>query len=139
MPLSKKEIESLFILAGFTVLKIEALINQYGTYGDPVCPDYFTQPMREPWWFVKTSAGWIKFGKRKKVFSIEWDDCEFRGVISEDDVTKEDCYIHAWSIEKALEYLTKLCDLSKEEIRSTRRGNALNVLGTAYEESKEDE
>jgi hypothetical protein len=66
-----------------------------------------------PWFIITTPDGKIKIGWRKHVISIEWlnDYKPFNERFVNEDVTKnfnnEERYIHAWSIEKCIEYLTK--------------------------------
>ena len=97
---------SLFTLAGFNVLRAWELPNKYqGPYA------YYYQDTgyrRDPWWLVKTEYGLIEIGWRKRVISIDWDDTDLLKTITADDVTKRPTMVHAWSIEKALEYLRAL-------------------------------
>lgn len=67
-----------------------------------------------PWFIVTTKIGRIEIGWRKRVISIDWSDsialkngCE---LFKDEDVTKGDDYIHAWSIEKAEEYINKIIE-----------------------------
>lgn len=61
-----------------------------------------------PWWFVKTAFGWIEIGWRKRVISIDWTHTNIRAIVTADDVTKDMTLVHAYSEEKAIEYLTAL-------------------------------
>lgn len=97
--LSKKQLEGIFELAGIKILALKELKNQY--WGDLPDGAY-------PWWFVKTEAGWIEIGWRKRVISIDWSDTPVRHVITADDVTRCETYVHAWSEAKAVEYVTAL-------------------------------
>lgn len=64
-----------------------------------------------PWFIVSTPDGDIKIGWRKHVINISWLDnyTKFSATFEDEDVTKwfrEDVRgIHAWSIEKCVEYL----------------------------------
>lgn len=104
--MSELEVKSLFALAGIPVLNIKPLIDGYGC--SPSDPRYFETPPRQVWWFVKTPAGWIEIGWRKRVISIDWSDTAIRKVITSDDTTKWTNGVHAWTIQDALRYLTAL-------------------------------
>lgn len=90
-------------------------------------------PYSVPWGLIKTHKGDIKVGWRKRVINIDWKDLydkalakttdheyEVRIKIREslngkklfanEDVTKDTHMIHAWSSEKAVEYLEKICE-----------------------------
>jgi hypothetical protein len=60
----------------------------------------------DPWWLVRTPAGLVQIGWRKRVINIDWSDTDVRTVVTSDDVTKTETYVHAWSEAKALEYLS---------------------------------
>lgn len=104
--MKQQEAEGLFALAGINVLNIKPLPDGYGC--GPSDPRYFEKPQRCAWWFVKTKLGWVEIGWRKRVISIDWSDTPVRAIITEDDVTKSDTSVHAWTLVKALEYLTRL-------------------------------
>lgn len=104
--MKKDEVTSLFTLAGIPVLAIRPLPDGYGY--PPEDPRYFETPPRAVWWFVKTPAGWIEIGWRKRVISIDWQDTSARLIVTKDETTKSETGVHAWSIAKALEYLTAL-------------------------------
>jgi len=99
--LPEKELDGLFALAGIEVIKKWKLPNQYWGPSDetqnPHC-----------WWLVKTPAGLIEIGWRKRVIEINWSDTNVKAVITKDDVTKSETMVHAHTKEKALEYLTEL-------------------------------
>jgi hypothetical protein len=67
------------------------------------------------WFIVSTPDGDIKIGWRKRVINIEWLNNyeQFTEKFESEDVTRgfgkydEDRYIHAWSIDKAIEYLNR--------------------------------
>lgn len=65
-----------------------------------------------PWFIVTTSKGRIKIGWRKRVIQIDWTDSDIiataEHLFLNEEVTKGPKYIHAWSIEKAKEYINKL-------------------------------
>lgn len=62
-----------------------------------------------PWLIVTTQVGDIKIGWRKSVINIDWsatkDTCTAGVLFPNEDVTKEDRLIHAWSQEKAKAYI----------------------------------
>ncbi len=66
----------------------------------------------EPWYKVTTSKGPITIGWRKRVISIDWSESDVdipaHVLFPEEDVTKYDNLIHAWSYDKAKEYLAKI-------------------------------
>jgi hypothetical protein len=72
---------------------------------------YGSEEYNGSWFIINTSDGDIKIGWRKRVIQIEWLDNykKFKYNAEKEDVTKEfsnrERYIHAWSIEKAIEYL----------------------------------
>lgn len=66
---------------------------------------------------VTTPAGRIKVGWRKRVASISWEDSATKESANElfpgEDVTKEGRLIHAWTPDKAREYLARVIDAGK--------------------------
>lgn len=99
---SREEAVSIFKLAGFEVRERWELANGYW----PDHPDY--DEVRTPWWLFLTEIGLVKIGWRKRVLHIDWEACEVRGVVTADEVTKADTYVHAYRVEKAVEYLREL-------------------------------
>jgi len=69
-----------------------------------------------PWFLVHTKYGDIVIGKRKRVISIEWQEnfkpFDMNELFANEDVTKWSengkCGIHAWSVENACKYLTRV-------------------------------
>jgi hypothetical protein len=61
---------------------------------------------------VTTSRGVIKIGWRSRVINIDWSESDIKGLAKElfpnENVTKEDQYIHAWGYDKAKEYISVL-------------------------------
>ncbi len=105
--MKSNEVKSLFTVAGFEVLEMKALVDGYNYHPDD---GRFTQTLpRCAWWFVKTTYGWIEFGERKSVFSIDWKDTGLSAAdLTTDHVTRDEFLIHAWTNIKALEYLQSL-------------------------------
>lgn len=65
-----------------------------------------------PWFKVNTPDGDVKIGWRKRVISIKWFDNykKFTDDFKDENVTKgfdDRRYIHAWSVEKCIEYLLR--------------------------------
>jgi hypothetical protein len=62
-----------------------------------------------PWFVVTTLVGRIKIGWRKRVINIDWSETvgteSSDDLFADEDVTKGNKYIHAWSIEKARQYI----------------------------------
>lgn len=99
---TREEAEAIFRLAGFTVSHAWELANGYW----PDHPDY--DDCRAPWWLMFTEIGPVQIGWRKRVMHIQQDACSVRAIVTSDDVTKADTYVHAYQVEKALEYLKAL-------------------------------
>lgn len=102
----------LFENTGFKVIRILELGDRY----DPV--------RGWNWWLVKTEYGYIMIGPRHRVIAIDWEDTDLRSLITEDDVTKDNTFVHAWDLKKVVEYLqnlqskllTTVIDLPKEDV-----------------------
>lgn len=95
---------ALFLLAYIPIIREYELPNGYWPEHD----DYLKIRAENPWLLVITEIGPIKLGWRKRVISISWEDCEVRSIVTEDDVTKSETGVHAYSYLKALEYLIAL-------------------------------
>lgn len=66
-----------------------------------------------PWFMVTTSAGRIKIGWRKRVIVVvDWSETRgtatAKDLFAQEDTTKGDRMIHAWSLAKAKEYITAI-------------------------------
>jgi hypothetical protein len=97
----KARFKEIFEKAGFKKVLIWSIKNEYCSC--EVCA---------PWFNVNTEFGTIKIGWRKRVINIDWGSLQKISSLFEDEgVTKGDNYIHAWSWEKAQEYLTKIYNL----------------------------
>lgn len=74
------------------------------------CSDYCCKHL--PWFVVTTKVGRIEIGWRKRVIQIDWKESliktKARDLFPDENVTKEDTYIHAWGAEKAKEYIQRL-------------------------------
>lgn len=89
-------------LAGFEIKYVWELANGYW----PDSESY--DEARKPWWLFLTEIGPIQIGWRKRVLEIRWSACKFRGVVTKDQTTVTEEFVHAWSVEKAVEYLRNL-------------------------------
>ena len=99
---SREEVESALALAGLRPERMWELANHYW----PLAPTY--DDVRRPWWLAQTSIGLIRMGWRKRVISIDWESTAHRVLVTNDDVTKSETMVHAYSRSKMVEYLTRL-------------------------------
>lgn len=103
------EVLSLFALAQIRVTDISQIVNPYW----PANSHFDDMRERFPWWSVRVEGGVINLGWRKRVISIDWRLTDRRGLVTEDDVTKDDNCVHAWSFAKAVEYLSHWSQLPR--------------------------
>jgi hypothetical protein len=65
-----------------------------------------------PWFIVTTEVGHFKIGWRKSVINIDWEATVgtelAASLFLDENVTKSGKTIHAWSLEKAKEYIEKI-------------------------------
>ena len=119
--MTRQDVEGMFGLAHIGILKIWQLPNGYLGPQDPPVDEFSSDAwghwmadyrwrFERPWWLVQTPHGLIEIGWRKRVILIDWSETRYRGEITVDDVTKNHTMVHAWSIEKAVEYLRRLRD-----------------------------
>lgn len=107
MKLTEDVVKAFFTIAGIEVVKVDKIANKYW----PEAQAYAEVREANPWWLVHTPYGVIEIGNRKRVTFISWELTQLRKVITEDDVTKEETFVHAWTTEKITEYL---CTLARE-------------------------
>jgi hypothetical protein len=107
---TRDEVTSILTLAGLRPERMWELANGYW----PLSPRY--DDVRSPWWLAQTSIGLIRIGSRKRVISIEWEVCKVRGIVTADDVTKDETMVHAWSTAKAVEYLSRLREMAEARL-----------------------
>lgn len=90
--------------------EIEALFDQH-IYVKEIPNGYGERPLF-PWFEITTRQGIIVIGWRRRVISIDWSKSDIKATTDDlfrkEDVTKERRLIHAWSYEKAKEYLGKI-------------------------------
>jgi hypothetical protein len=84
-------------------------------YVEEIPNEYHKSPLS--WFKITTKIGHIKIGWRKRVIYIDWTNTEVlksgEELFPDEDVTRSSKYdntkyIHAWSYEKAKEYINKL-------------------------------
>lgn len=101
--IAEKEREELIGLFGSEAIYVEEIPNGY-------FDNWATKHL--PWFVVTTKLGRIKIGWRKRVILIDWEGSDIQkraeDIFPTEDVTKGDFYIHAWGLDKAVEYLVKL-------------------------------
>ena len=104
MTLNEEQARSIFNIAGIKVNHVYALMNQYV----PNTEAYAEYLCTHPWFLVESELGNIVIGAHKKVVSISWSSTKIRVVVTDDDVTKSNSYVHAGSIIDCVRYLTSL-------------------------------
>lgn len=71
-----------------------------------------------PWFIITTKVGRIKIGWRKRVIEIDWSDSAVKATAEElfpdEDVTKYDHLVHAWSVEKARQYVDRIVNQGRQ-------------------------
>lgn len=84
-------------------LFVEEIPNGY-------CSDWCCRHL--PWFVVTTSVGRIKIGWRKRVINIDWSETKntktSTELFVEENVTKYERTIHAWSLDDAKRYITAI-------------------------------
>ena len=99
----RKQIEDIYLAAGVPAIFVEEIPNGYCK--QPCCHNL-------PWFVVTSPVGRIEIGWRKSVMSIEWKGTTVKQsgneLFPDEDVTKWETGIHAWSPLKATEYLRRL-------------------------------
>lgn len=100
--MTEEQMRSIFEMAEIKVHKCWEMMNQYWPrpYQDMI--------VNNPWWLVRTDLGLIVIGPRKRVINIDWSDTGIKTNVTSDNVTCSETMVHAWTKEKAVEYLTNL-------------------------------
>lgn len=100
---SYKNKKLLNVFDGLGAIFIEEIPNGY-------CSDWCCEHL--PWFIATTKIGRIKIGWRKSVINIDWSDTlnpyTAEELFKDEDVTKGEKFIHAWSTEKAGSYIRKI-------------------------------
>jgi hypothetical protein len=95
--------QSMFESAGLAPIYMREIDNKY--CGPKCCP-------HRVWLHVTTRIGVIEIGWRKTVMHLDWGDTDVAmtadALFPNESVSKGDRWIHAWSYDKATEYLRKL-------------------------------
>jgi len=90
-------------------IHVEEIPNGY-------CADWCCRHL--PWFMVTTRVGHFKIGWRKRVIHIEWiatvGTKTAEELFPEEDVTKDGCMIHAWSLEKAQQYIASIIESARK-------------------------
>lgn len=95
-----------FADAGFKSFELMEVPNEY-------CSDLTCCP---PWYKVDTEVGEFKIGWRKRVINIVWPEkLNALPLFEDQDVTKWATGIHAWGVDKAVEYLKAIREFALEE------------------------
>ncbi len=99
---------NIFKEAGIEILHLKAIPNEY-------CRCVLCAP----WFLVTTPIGTIKIGWRKRVINIDWSQAKLNvgNMFDKEDVTKWNDGIHAWSKEKAIEYLSKIGEMFTKKVK----------------------
>lgn len=102
------EVRSMLRVAGIKYRSLYQLENRYWPKA------YVNERANSPWWLIVLDQGEIVIGWRKRVISINWSATPFRKIVTEDNVTKGEDHVHAYSMFKATEYLVSLKACMKE-------------------------
>lgn len=102
--MKEQTVLGMFAEAGIPVLSRWKIENQYW----PEVEEYEDVRKKSPWWLIKTPKGLIEIGWRKRVISIDWKDTGIRKIVTDENVTKDNYSVHAWSEESAILYLNQL-------------------------------
>lgn len=105
-------------VAGIKVLADWELPNDYW----PDALEY--DDVRTPWWLMLTRYGLLRIGRRKSVDSFDWEATKYRFKVTEDDVTKTETMVHAWSDSKLTEYVTRFRGLADAVDAGEKAGGA---------------
>lgn len=147
--MQRNTLDALLLLSEIETLSVHELANQYW----PNVDEYSVIRQQNPWWLVLTKFGPIVIGNRKKVISINWSGTTLRSKVTDDEnVTSELDFCHAWSLDKAVKYLTTLrkslnakipnkkCDnlqwigMQKIEARSFAADEYLNIVNSSVKD-----
>ena len=97
-----EELQAILSVANIKATGMNQIVNPYW----PASAEYDDMRQQYPWWAVHVAEGTITIGWRKRVICIDWSMTNRRGLVTKDDVTKDDTLVHAWSKVKAVEYLS---------------------------------
>lgn len=91
--MDRTDLDAILHLAGIKPLGVWETLNGY------------SKSREDPWYLVQTPWGMLHMGWRKRVMEIDWTQTTIRVEITQDDTTKDPCYVHAWSKARAAVYL----------------------------------
>jgi len=97
---ARAEFTALFMRVEIPILELRVIPNEY-----------YPHPQALPWVKVETYRGEIKLGWRKRVINIDWSNSQLKAspsLFGTESVTKWEGGIHAWSMEDAAKYLSRL-------------------------------
>jgi hypothetical protein len=100
--MQEDKVRAIFLLAGFEVTNVTKVENNYWP------ATYVNEIANSPWWEVETPMGTITIGWRKRVIVIDWTKTEFEYIVTNDQVTKDEVHVHAYSYALAVQYLAAL-------------------------------
>lgn len=95
----EQSFRDIFIRAQYEHIELEAIPNRYCS-----CERC------APWYRVTTPQGVITIGWQKRVINIDWSEtgADLLSLFADEDVTKSAHCIHAWSTDKAVDYLSRI-------------------------------
>lgn len=103
-----REARAMFASAGLVSIHVREIDNEY--CGPKCCP-------HRVWLLVTTRVGVVKVGWRKRVLVVDWSASDVTktaaDLFADENTTKDGRMIHAWSYEKATEYLTKIAGITE--------------------------
>lgn len=108
---TKAEFQKAFDDAGFDVIFMEAIPNEY-------CGEGSAEALCDPWYIVTTRIGHIKVGWRRRVIVLDWQRTTINNteeLFPDENVTQVPSAIHAYGYEKLTSYLKKLKTESQEK------------------------
>lgn len=152
-PITEEDARAIFKIAGIPVLAIYELAHRYYTFNPQEDEEETRRNARyratRPSWLVKTPYGLIELNLRKNVVEIDWKDTGYRAVtptepavpmsgvkqdrhpITSDNVTKTENYVHAWTMIKAVEYLSTLRDRLADREEDLRKESEIETMDEA--------
>lgn len=105
----------------------ESLFHDQPIYVEEIPNEYWNDwyGVHRPWFIVTTRIGRFKIGWRKRVMVVDWSATQVKATANKlfplEDVTKDGCLIHAWTIEKARAYITTIMDLANQPERKAEQ------------------
>ncbi len=97
-------------------------------YVEEIPNGYDPELVHHPWLVVTTTIGRFRIGWRKRVIEIDWSETrgteEAQTLFTHEDVTKSGSMIHAWSVEKAKEYIAVIVASADSDLISSQQNDA---------------